>query len=98
MDLRSESFFLWHPGYEVNLSTNSCFDTAKSGNIMVTPKNFTVRLALTSDPAKFKIFRPWESVQDSEHASIWRQDQIDTGEAKLSLYQMSTQQRIISTV
>ena len=56
MDFRSEIFFPWHPGYKVN--TNPChvskllihgsvhdqtFDPAKSGNVMISPKNFTVR-------------------------------------------------------
>ena len=45
-------------------------------------KWFFVPLTLTSDPAKFKIFPTWER--------SWRRDQIDTGEAKLSLYQRTS--------
>ena len=63
---------------------NQSFDTAKSGNVVASPKNFTVGSTLTSDPAKFKIFWPWESVQD---ACINLMSTFGTSSALLCLYQ-----------
>ena len=61
--------------------------SAKSGNVMVSPKNFTVGSTVTSDQAELQIFVHGNVFKT---VSLYQSDvlrPLDMGEAKLSLYQ-----------